>query len=582
MGRALKGRDGLKGQPIAQKSSENGPPRIAEEAAKCCDGAMERREFLRGSFKACLIASGAAVGPILHSASVLASPQTRYTKSRYGPLSSTPDANGLLLPEGFTSKVVAVGGDNVAGSSYRWHPLADGAATFADGDGGWYYVCNSEVPLPGEGAVGAIHFDQDGEVKDAYEICSGTINNCAGGPTPWGTWLSCEEVDQGLVWECDPTGETDAVVRPALGRFAHEAVAVDPDDGVLYLTEDRPDSMLYRFVCDDYPNLDAGTLEAAAVGDDGSLTWIEVPDPTDWIDVDDDEEPVMPRHQLPEATRFNGAEGIWYHDRRVHFTTKGDNRVHTIDLDNQTIEVIWEAPPPSEDGEVEPALRGVDNITVDPIAGDLFVAEDGDDLEIVVISPEGDVAPFLQMVDSAHGGSELTGPVLSPDRTRLYFSSQRGPSNLDAAEVSDGLSVLGYKKNLGVTYEIAGPFETAPTPHEGVSVDGDVEEVGAAEGEAGAEADAEADASSASIDPETDDQSKGQEQAHAGVEGDSGDGLIDDFGVGEGIAVGVGGALAVAGAAAIKLRDRNEPVIEGHPPDVDDRADQGDSGRSRL
>ena len=132
-------------------------------------------------------------------------------ESPYGPLSETPDENGLLLPAGFTSRVIAVGGELVGETDYEWHIFPDGAGTFDDGNGGWYYACNSEVfdfMAPDSGSVSAIHFDADGNIVDAYRILEGSNSNCAGGPTPWGTWLSGEENFSGIgrIWECDPTG----------------------------------------------------------------------------------------------------------------------------------------------------------------------------------------------------------------------------------------------------------------------------------------------------------------------------------------------------------------------------------------
>jgi uncharacterized protein len=421
---------------------------------------MDRRSFLRGT-----LASGMGMSLGLGSGfwtNVLAAP-ARPGPSPYGPLATTPDANGLLLPEGFTSRIVARAFQPVPGTSFPWHPWPDGGACFAADDGGWVLVSNSEnpppvdVPLPpipnlsdvlGQmGGVSAIRFDAGGDIVDAYSILRGSRSNCAGGVTPWGTWLSCEEWESpssfgsysgGKVFECDPFART-AIDRPALGRCKHEAAAVDTDRRRLYLSEDLADGLFYRFTPDAWGDLSAGTLEAARLDDRGRVDWLPVPDPSAAAG--------SLRSQVPEATRFDGGEGCVYDDGRVYLTTKGDDRVWVHDVAAATMEVLYDAAEFDE-----PVLSGVDNIIASR-AGDLYVGEDGGDMEVCIITPDLHVAPVLQIVEPTSTGvlnptpvpthSEITGLAFNPTGDRLYLNSQRG-------EV------------FGITYEVRGPWRQTP------------------------------------------------------------------------------------------------------------------------
>jgi secreted PhoX family phosphatase len=186
---------------------------------------MDRRTFLRNA----VVASGGAVALPTVAMATGAGAQAGGAAGPYGSIDGQePDENGLLLPAGFTSRIIAIAGEPVGETGYQWPPFPDGAATFDDGEGGWYLAVNSEVLIPTDrGGASSIRMNSDGEVTEAFSILDGTTGNCAGGPTPWGTWLSCEESgDNGQVWETDPTGADDAVAHPAMGQFNHEAAAV--------------------------------------------------------------------------------------------------------------------------------------------------------------------------------------------------------------------------------------------------------------------------------------------------------------------------------------------------------------------
>ncbi|MCX3286444.1 DUF839 domain-containing protein [Streptomyces sp. NEAU-H22] len=385
---------------------------------------MERRSLLRA---AVLGGTSAALGGTLWRGAAYAAPAQPGT-GPYGPLGS-PDANGIRLPAGFTSRVVARSGQRVGTTSYTWHNAPDGGACYADGTG-WIYVSNSEINP--SGGASAVKFSSTGAITGAYRILSGTRQNCAGGKTPWNTWLSCEEVSLGHVYETDPWGTKAAVQRAAMGRFKHEAAAADPVRRVIYLTEDETNGRFYRFAPTTWGDLSSGTLQVMVAGSatSGSFTWTDIPDP--------DGSPTATRSQVSGSKSFNGGEGCHYANDTVWFTTKGDNRVWQLNLLDNTYELAY------DDSLVNGTapLTGVDNIT-GTSSGDLFVAEDGGNMEICLITPDDVVASFLRI--DGQSASEITGPAFSPNGTRLYFSSQRGTSGSSSA---------------GITYEVTGPFRS--------------------------------------------------------------------------------------------------------------------------
>jgi uncharacterized protein len=400
---------------------------------------MDRRIFVKGTAaSAFAVTFGQAFWKEAWAAPAIAAP------GPYGALSATPNSDGLFLPAGFTSRKVAIAGQVVGSSSYTWHPSPDGGATYAHAGGGWTYVSNSEVT---PGGAGSVTFDALGNITGARRILSGTRNNCAGGPTPWGTWMSCEETGGGWIFDCLPLGPDTAAVRlDALGQRAHEAAAVDPIAKVIYTTEDDGSSRFYRWIANDWtgasPNFAAGgTLQALSANLTAALSG---PTPVTWVNVTN----LTTGYRGANSSVFQRGEGCWIDGQTVYFTSTTDSNVWAVDGVNQTIEVVYQ-------GGTGGALTQADNITVHAPSRDLFVGEDSGNLELCIItSPYSNgnraIAPFMRFDVSLGSGSEVAGPAFSPDGTRLYVSSQRATSTNPGGGGS------------GVTYEITGPFRTTP------------------------------------------------------------------------------------------------------------------------
>ncbi|HEY9440467.1 MAG TPA: alkaline phosphatase PhoX, partial [Streptomyces sp.] len=248
--------------------------------------------------------------------------------SGYGPL--VPDPDGLLdLPKGFRYRVLSREGDQLRSGEGPVPSNHDGMAAFAGRRGRVHLVRNHEnrvtgrIPVPlidgltydpmGKGGCTALELAADGRVLGERVAIAGTAVNCAGGRTPWGTWLTCEETedragtngytkDHGFIFEVDGSDphRTGAVPLTAMGRFQHEAIAVDPRSGVVYETEDafeRPFGLFYRFL-PEKPLGGTGSLRAggelqamrvpgvpdlSAVQETGAsfdrIEWVPVPDP---------------------------------------------------------------------------------------------------------------------------------------------------------------------------------------------------------------------------------------------------------------------------------------------------------------
>ncbi|MBW8484142.1 PhoX family protein [Actinomadura sp. PM05-2] len=410
----------------------------------------------------------------------------------YGPVIADPNKL-LALPKGFTYKVVAQAGVTRLESGEPTPSDADGTASFHRGDQ-IVLVNNHEIggdepyavpALPGltydPGAGGGttnIVLDRDGDRIREYVSLAGTHNNCAGGRTPWNTWLTCEETEQratgkftrdhGYVFEVDAfdrRANQDPVPLKFLGRYSHEAVAVDPHTSAIYLTEDAsgPNGLYYRWTPPRHFHGRKGALRELALSEGGdtagklqalraSSGGAHVPDlslattpgtryKVAWVDVPDrDAKTTSVRKQFTDdqITRSRKLEGAWWGDGGAYFvasyarTSDGSAREHDgqvwfYDPRHETITlkaIFGVNPNPDVDG----AFDGPDNITVSPYGG-VILAEDGEGVShLVGVTDRGTAYPLAR---NDLNTSEFTGPTFSHDG-RILFANIQTPGHVFA------------------------------------------------------------------------------------------------------------------------------------------------------
>ena len=392
----------------------------------------------------------------------------------YGPLQKDPK-RVLELPKGFSYQIVGRSGEKMDDGFFV--PAApDGMAAFPGPNGLTLLVRNHEVS-PGVGAGSGPFGSRNALLTDelrktmydpgrsgpplggtttlVYDTkkqkkvrqflsLAGSLRNCAGGPTPWNSWVTCEETvekagrfcaeDHGWCFEVPATSQpklADSVPLKAMGRFNHEAVAVDPKTGYVYETEDRHDSLIYRFLPDEPGKLvKGGKLQALVVVDKKSLdtrNWtgqeVSLRDKmkVKWIEMKDVHSPkddLRQRGFAAGAARFARGEGMWYGNGSIYFAcTNGGKRKHgqVFKLTDDELELFAE---PNDKDIVD----NCDNLTVAPW-GDLILCEDGGGEQFLVgITPQG---RFFKLARNAGGNSEFAGATFSPDGSTLFVNIQR-------------------------------------------------------------------------------------------------------------------------------------------------------------
>jgi len=441
---------------------------------------MGRRAFLQA-----VAAAGAGValgGPFSALAARAASagpgtPARRSDGAGYGPLLPARDQTTglelLLLPRGFEYLSFGWTGDPMR-DGVPTPSNHDGMAAFRDGDlvrlvrnhekgAGTPFAApaNTYDPLASGGTTNLV-FDPDaGALVDSYASLSGTIRNCAGGPTPQGTWLSCEETTlvsangmrHGYVFEVPADGTSAAVPLKPMGRFSHEATATDPTTGIVYETEDAGSSAFYRFRPNDPANLAAGgVLEAmklAGTADTKPWTTGTSAPVEAWVTVDSpDWAPPAPSPWLQVtakgAARISRGEGAWYGNGVVYVISTnggpaGQGQVFAYDPAAGTFTCVFASPSAA-------VLNAPDNVCVSPRGG-LVLCEDGSGLEYLHgLSASGEIFKFAQnnvVLSGTKGftgdftGSEWAGATFEPKNGNWLFVNTQAP---------------------GITFAITGPW----------------------------------------------------------------------------------------------------------------------------
>jgi hypothetical protein len=434
--------------------------------------ALSRRSFLR---QGALLTGGTLLGGALSSLATRTSAGASVAgPSPYGALAPAIDRNTglplLLLPAGFTYTTLNWTGDPMDNGQPTPERF-DGMAVFRAPNGRLRLVRNHES-LSGAGSFAPASSTYDdaagggtttleldpvrGRLERVFPSLSGTLLNCAGGATPWRSWLTCEEnvfdsgagdflKPHGYVFEVPALGMGSPLPLTALGRFKHEAACVDPATGIVYETEDENASGFYRFLPARAGDLAAGgTLQMLAVNgapayDTRKDQTVGAPLGTAWVTIDEPNPAiaVAPTRVFGEGKAKGGAifargEGIFFGNGRVYFTcTSGGNagqgQLWAYDPISGRLELLYESPGAAE-------MSNPDNIAVSP-RGTVAICEDGSGTtRMHAFTRAGQLFTFAQSnvvlqgekngVVGDYSGDEFCGVTFDPFGKWMFWNVQ--------------------------------------------------------------------------------------------------------------------------------------------------------------